>query len=226
MRYELNAKGFVIVPHVLDTRQVSDCREDITSLLDESRPAGVRGLVGKSQAVSALAQSQQIRSLAGVGLGGDVRLVRSIFFNKDADANWQVAWHQDLAIAVREKSEVEGYSNWSIKDGAQHVQPPVAILERMLTIRLHLDDADESNGALWVSPASHRLGRIPAAQAADAAERLGKQLCEVRAGDALLLRPLTLHASRKGASEKPRRVIHLEFADIDLPMPLRWCEEG
>jgi ectoine hydroxylase-related dioxygenase (phytanoyl-CoA dioxygenase family) len=166
-----------------------------------------------------------VSSLVAPVLGPGARLVRSILFSKGEAANWQVAWHQDLAIAVTEKAEVAGYSSWSIKEGVVHVQPPVQILERMLSVRLHLDPADETNGGLWVSPGSHRFGRLSASKAAVAAERNGKHLCAVRAGDALLLRPLILHASRKATSVMPRRVIHLEFAPAGLlPKPLAWAE--
>lgn len=68
------------------------------------------------------------------------------------------------------------------------------------------------------------LGRLPADEAADAAKRLGQHLCTVDAGDVLLFRPLTLHASRKATSNRPRRVIHLEFAGVVLPAPLQWAD--
>jgi ectoine hydroxylase-related dioxygenase (phytanoyl-CoA dioxygenase family) len=132
----------------------------------------------------------------------------------------------DLAIAVQARADVEGFISWTTKEGVQHVQPPVHVLERMLSVRLHLDRADENNGALWLSPGSHRLGRIPAGEAASTADRLGKTLCAVNAGDALLFRPLTLHASRKAVVESPRRVIHLEFANVALPSPLHWAESA
>jgi ectoine hydroxylase-related dioxygenase (phytanoyl-CoA dioxygenase family) len=176
--------------------------------------------------VHRLAQSQAIRSLVEPVLGADARLVRSILFTKSTEANWQVAWHQDLAIAVQQRAEVDGFVSWSMKDGVPHVQPPVHVLERMLSVRLHLDRADENNGALWLSPESHRLGRIPAGEAANVAGRLGKLLCAVNAGDALLFRPLTLHASRKATVDSPRRVIHLEFANVTLPPSLSWAESA
>ena len=94
----------------------------------------------------------------------------------------------------------------------------------MLNVRVHLDAADETNGALLVSPGSHLLGRIPANDAAKTARRLGSHLCEVDAGDVLLFRPLTLHTSRKATAARPRRVIHLEFAGVALPAPLEWAE--
>jgi ectoine hydroxylase-related dioxygenase (phytanoyl-CoA dioxygenase family) len=176
--------------------------------------------------VRRLAESPAVRGLVEPVLGDAARLVRSILFTKGEDANWQVPWHQDLAIAVRERAEVAGYASWSVKDGVPHVQPPIAVLEQMLAVRLHLDAADASNGALWVSPGSHRLGRLAASEAAGAAERLGAQVCAVAAGDALVLRPLLLHASRKVTSARPRRVVHLEFCAAELPAPLAWAEEA
>ena len=219
----IEREGFTIVPGLLDEDSRLALLSEIDGLLSES-PAGVRGLAAKVPSVNTLADSPAIRSLVTPVLGSDAQLVRSILFNKSEDANWQVAWHQDLAIAVAERAEAHGYSSWSVKEGVPHVQPPIVVLERMLSVRLHLDPADETNGALWVSPGSHRLGRLPASEAAAVAERNGKHLCVARAGDALLLRPLILHASRKATSRRPRRVIHLEFAGVSLPKSLTWAE--
>lgn len=220
---QLDRDGFAVVPNVLQPALVAELVTDIEPLLRES-PAGVRALAARAPNVHRLAQSQEVRTLVEPVLGADARLVRSILFTKSTEANWQVAWHQDLSIAVRQRADVEGFVSWSMKDGVQHVQPPAYVFERMLSVRLHLDRADENNGALWLSPGSHRLGRIPAGEAASAADRLGKELCAVNAGDALLFRPLTLHASRKATVDSPRRVIHLEFANVTLPAPLGWAE--
>ena len=215
--------GFAIAPGVLDERTRLDLIRNVEGLLHES-PAGIRGLAAKAPSVAALARSATVRSLVEPVLGSQARLVRSILFNKSLDANWHVAWHQDLTIAVASQEEAEGFSSWSVKEGVVHVQPPVQVLEQMLSIRLHLDPADDTNGALWVSPGSHRLGRLPASEAASVAERNGKHLCVVQAGDALLFRPLILHASRKARSLEPRRVIHLEFTGVSLPKSLAWAE--
>jgi ectoine hydroxylase-related dioxygenase (phytanoyl-CoA dioxygenase family) len=222
---QLDRDGFAIVPGVLQPALVVELATAIEPLLREF-PAGVRALVAKVPSVHRLAQSQEVRKLVEPVLGAEARLVRSILFTKSPEANWQVAWHQDLAIAVQQRADVDGFVSWSMKDGVPHVQPPAHILEGMLSVRLHLDRADENNGALWLSPGSHRLGRIPAGEAASAADRLGKQICTVNAGDALLFRPLTLHASRKVVVENPRRVIHLEFANVTLPAPLSWAESA
>ena len=219
---KLDRDGFATVRDVVSESLRFEILQEIEGSLSPSL-AGVRKLTKRVSSVRRLAESPIIRGLVEPVLGSEAQLVRSILFNKSETANWQVAWHQDLTIAVRERVESEGFVSWSTKDGVPHVQPPVDVLERMLNVRVHLDVADESNGALWVSPGSHRLGRIPAGDAAATAERLGKELCAVNAGDVLLFRPLTLHASRKVVADRPRRVIHLEFAGVSLPAPLDWA---
>lgn len=206
----LERDGFAIVPGVLDEESRVALIRDVDPLLTEL-PAGVRGLVAKVPSVGALAASATVRSLVASVLGSSFKLVRSILFNKSPATNWQVAWHQDLAIAVNSQQKIDGYSSWSVKEGVVHVQPPVDVLEQMLTVRLHLDSADDTNGALWVSPGSHRLGRLRSSDAPGVAEKNGKHLCAVSAGDALLFRPLILHASRKAASTRPRRVLRLRY---------------
>src|SRR5690349_3464988 len=92
--------------------------------------------------VAALAKSEKLLDLVRLHTCGSPLPVRAIWFNKSAAANWLVAWHQDLAIAVRERVDVPGFEAWSVKEGVPHVQPPAEVLQRMLTVRIHLDDAD------------------------------------------------------------------------------------
>lgn len=221
---EIERDGYTIVRGVLKAEMVAELIALLEPIITASPTAGIRGLTQKVPRIRALSESQPIRRLVERILGPQATLVRSVLFNKDQETNWQVAWHQDLSIAVKDKVEMKEYSSWSLKEGMVHVQPPTAVLENMLTVRLHLDAANESNGALWVSPGSHRFGRVPAGEAAAFAEQNGKTLCAVEAGDALLFRPLVLHASRKAMSNKPRRVIHLEFSGVALPEPLAWNE--
>ena len=94
----------------------------------------------------------------------------------------------------------------------------------MLTVRLHLDDADEFNGALRVLPGSHRLGRLSSERIQELRSRQSDFLCAVSAGDALLMRPLLLHASSRSTSARHRRVLHIEYAAFTLPDELNWHE--
>ena len=139
----------------------------------------------------------------------------------------QIGWShgtQDLSLAVRARAQVSGFGPWSTKDGIPHVQPPVELLEQMLTVRLHLDDANDSNGALRVLPGSHRLGRLSAERIQQLRREQCDILCSASAGDGLLMRPLLLHASSRSTSLLHRRVLHVEYAAFTLPDELQWHE--
>ena len=220
----LDKNGFAIVPSVFSESEISELISVVNPMLKNCPAAGIRGISKKLPTIGALSNSPRILKLVTQILGAEARLVRSILFNKSPKVNWKVTWHQDLSIAVAKQENVDGFNAWSIKEGVVHVQPPVSILEKMLTVRIHLDAANESNGALWVSSGSHRFGRIPAAQAASVARKNGEFLCSVQAGDVLLFRPLLLHSSRKVSSSNNRRIIHLEFSSAKLPASLEWNE--
>lgn len=209
--------------------------ELVAGLVDEAERRKLLGAVGAVDvagrrnmlavpAVGALATSQKLLELVRRHTGGAPRPVRAIWFNKSPETNWLVAWHQDLAIAVRERIEAPGFEAWSMKEGVPHVQPPATVLERMLTVRIHLDDADERNGALRVIAGSHQFGRLGVDQVAKLREERSETLCTAAAGDALLMRPLLLHASGRSTNDRPRRVLHLEYAGQSLPGGLKWQE--
>jgi ectoine hydroxylase-related dioxygenase (phytanoyl-CoA dioxygenase family) len=150
--------------------------------------------------------------------------VRALFFDKTPDANWRVAWHQDLTIAVAEKIETLGFEAWSVKEEITHVQPPRRILEGMAVLRLHLDNCASNNGPLKVIPGSHAGGKLDAARIKEwtAGEKIA--MCEVPKGGALLMRPLLLHSSSPSESPLHRRVLHIEYASDELPNGLEWFE--
>src|SRR5205085_1960203 len=106
-----------------------------------------------------LASGCAVRNLVEPILGTRALPVRGLFFDKTEGANWPVPWHQDLSVALAQKVEREGWSNWTLKAGVHHVQPPCGILERMIAVRIHLDDCRFDNGPLRVVPGSHRFGR-------------------------------------------------------------------
>lgn len=218
---EVHSHGFTQVPRVLEA---ADCH----ALLAELGPvsgAGRRGLLGLP-AVARLARSSLLLDLVRPYLPAEPLPVRALYFDKSADANWLVPWHQDLTLAVRHQAEVPGFGPWSVKDGIPHVQAPVPCLEQMLTLRLHLDAADETNGALRVLPRSHALGRLSAEDIRHLRSQQPDYLCTAAAGDALLMRPLLLHASSRSTSDRHRRILHLEFAAFTLPPELAWQDAG
>jgi hypothetical protein len=215
----IEQSGFAIVPQILPPSS----RRTLIELLGPVTGAGRRGLLAMP-AVAQLASSSTILDLIRPHLPSEPRAVRAIYFDKSPDTNWLVAWHQDLTLALRAQADAPGFGSWSIKDGIPHVQPPIELLERMLTIRLHLDDCDETNGALKVLPGSHRFGRLPAERITELRAQHPEVICCASAGDALLMRPLLLHASSRSKSARHRRVLHIEYAAFPLPAGLVWHE--
>jgi ectoine hydroxylase-related dioxygenase (phytanoyl-CoA dioxygenase family) len=106
-----------------------------------------------------------------------------------------------------------------------HVQPPPDVLENMLSVRLHLDACGEENGALRVIPGSHQHGRIPEAEITSVRNAVSEKVCAIGIGGVLLMRPLLLHASSPSRSPEHRRVIHLDFAAVQLPPGMSWFSE-
>jgi hypothetical protein len=228
---EIEQNGFAIRENILSPSEVIHLLEAIAQIDDpgtlqrRNSVYAVRNLLDASPGIRELANSAPIRALVEPILGPEAFAVRGILFDKIADANWKVPWHQDVTIAVQERIETEGFGPWSIKADILHIQPPAHILENMLSVRLHLDPCHANNGALRVIPGSHSRGRIPEDQIPAIREQSQEIVCESGVGGALLMRPLLLHASSPSQLPNHRRVIHLDFAAVTLPNGLRWFPE-
>ncbi|AZA99771.1 phytanoyl-CoA dioxygenase [Chryseobacterium joostei] len=149
-------------------------------------------------------------------------VVKSIYFDKPETSNWYVAYHQDLTISVDKKLELSNFGPWTTKQNQFAVQPPLNILENIYTIRIHLDNTDENNGALKVVPKSHSKG-IYRPETIDWKIE-SEKICNVEKGGVMLMKPLILHGSNRTTNGKKRRVIHIEFSDMELPEVLQWAE--
>ena len=181
MNNEVKQDGFAVVSGIMGTAE----QQELVCTLGPVSGAGRRGLLALP-AVASLARSAWFLDMVRPHLLSEPFPVRAIYFDKSLETNWLVSWHQDLTLALRARAEVSGFGPWSIKDGIPHVQPPVEFLQQMLTVRLHLDDADESNGALRVLPGSHLLGRLSPERIQELRSQQSDVLCAVSAGDALM----------------------------------------
>ena len=229
---EIERDGFAILENAVDSNKLRLLEKELQHLeLDHlasqraGKAFGLRNVTAAVPLTRDLANSDALRSVVHPVLGDTARVVRTIYFDKHKDANWKVAWHQDLTIAVREKVDVEGFRAWSVKAGITHVQPPVAVLEHMLTLRVHLDDTSEGNGALRVLPGTHRHGRLDPDQIQSWKQRQNVVTCSVKRGGVVAMRPLLLHSSLPSLNPTHRRVLHFEYAAIDLPAGLEWFEK-
>lgn len=154
--------------------------------------------------------------------GDDYFVVKSIYFDKPEASNWYVAYHQDLTISVDQKIILEHFGPWSRKQDQFAVQPPLDILENIFTVRIHLDDTDEHNGALKVVPGSHAK-KIYRPETIDWTTET-ETTCHVEKGGIMIMKPLLLHSSGRTTDNRKRRVIHIEFSSKELPEELNWAE--
>lgn len=149
--------------------------------------------------------------------------VRVLAFDKSDATNWSLPWHQDRVIAVASRADLQEFHNWSRKQGIWHCEPPTNFLTDMLFVRVHLDDADESAGAMEIAMGSHAAGLVPADRAETVAGDYPAHLCTARRGDVLILPMLTLHRSRAAERPATRRVLRVDYAASSLPPPLVWA---
>lgn len=220
--------GFAIVQNVAGSATVSMLLDELAAvdgpgaIRRRGSVHAVRNLLEAVPSVRALARSAAMRALVEPVLGAECFAVRGILFDKTPHANWKVAWHQDLTIAVRERREVPGFGPWSEKAGITHVQPSPDVLREMLTVRVHLDPCGTENGPVQVIAGSHLHGRLSPEEIDGWREGKDAVPCTSPAGGALVMRPLLLHASSASTVPDHRRVVHLEFAAGGLPGGLEW----
>ncbi len=215
IRSSLEKDGFCLVKEAFSPRQVRVLSSLFETFGETSRVESC------PPEISTLLRSAGFANLVSELHGRKPYLVRLLTFAKSSKTNWFVPWHQDRTIAVRERSKTPGFDRWTMKNAVPHAEAPVGLLERMLTLRIHLDDTPKDGGALEVLAGSQRLGRLDHGAIADLLGRTKPITCCAKTGDILLMKPLLVHRSKR-TSDQRRRVLHLEFSPDRLPPPLQW----
>ena len=152
--------GYTVVPDALPAEAVAQALADWDAiarahaegaavLAGETGPAyGARNLLDLWPAVVELIRAKPIRDALAAVLGPDAGVVRGLYFDKPPGRSWALPWHKDLSLAVREHRASPLYTKPTVKAGVPHVIAPHAVLDRMLTVRIHLDDMTPANGPL------------------------------------------------------------------------------
>jgi hypothetical protein len=169
-----------------------------------------------------LASDGSIGQFVADRLGLAARPVRALLFDKNPAVNWALSWHQDRTICVRARIDTPGFRAWTRKSGLVHVAPPAALLAKMVTLRLHLDDVPPDNGPLLIAPGSHLLGRVAEAELEAVVARCGTWRCTAERGDIWLYATLIVHASEAPLRPARRRVLQVDYAACELPGRLEW----
>lgn len=137
---------------------------------------------------------------------------RATLFDKSGRANWLVVWHQDTALPLRERIEQPEWGPWSTKAGVLYAHAPAWALEQVVALRVSLDDSLTINGPLRVLPNTHRRGVLSEQEIEQLARGTSAVDCTTTSGGVVAMRPLTLHASSKAVEDRPRRILHIEYA--------------
>ena len=153
-------------------------------------------------------------------LGPKARPVRAVVFDKTAEENWALTWHQDRTIAVQQRSETPGFRNWTVKQGIVHCEPPFALLAGMITVRLHLDPAGLDNAPLKIAPGSHCRGVIAEADIGGAVRACGTVTCTAtRAISGFTRRRSSTHRTQHC---NPAIAESCRSTTVRIACPVRW----
>lgn len=215
--------GFEILNNVVAASDIEFITNEVVSSDIKRRRGGIRNAEKKYHSIQSLVSSKELINKAQGYLSGKPKIVRVIYFDKTQENNWFVTWHQDRTVAVTQRFKLEGWGPWSKKEGIHHVQPPVEILNNMITFRIHLDTANEQNGCLKVIPGSHKHGVLSSDEIHQYCESYDTVYCEVYKGGMLIMRPHLLHSSSKALNPTNRRVVHVEYSGYCLPTGISWA---
>lgn len=230
-RQQLDDLGFTVLNDIFSNAEIDKIISAI-KLADTSKSTfrksgdlfAIRQFLKVIPDVNRLVFTDRVKAIINNILGNNFFVVKSIYFDKPEKSNWFVSYHQDLTISVDKKADIANYGPWTVKQNQFAVQPPLDILNNVFTIRIHLDDTDENNGALKVIPGSHLKGIYRPETIDWTKER--ETICSVPKGGVMLMRPLLLHSSSRTTNNNQRRVIHIELSNTELTPELNWAEKA
>lgn len=227
----LQRDGFCMLREAVDLTLVETLLDACDrSFQDESLPVrarssrghvyAARNLIESIPEVISIWQNECLLKFLRDQLGDDFGLVRVLFFDKPPERTWTLPWHKDTSIAVQGNQLAStSFSRPTTKVGVPHVIACDRVLQRMLTLRIHLDSVTDENGPLRVIPESH-ISSDSIGLGVESAVAI-----HASAGDVLAMRPLLSHCSGPSAPDtcRHRRILHLEFAaDHELPDGYGW----
>ncbi len=94
----------------------------------------------------------------------------------------------------------------------------------MVSLRIHFDHCSAENGAIKFIAGSHATGILDQKEVARWRDNSESVQCSAERGDIIIMRPLILHSSSVSKNPTHRRVLHIEYAGVDLPKGMAWAE--
>ena len=229
--WNLDRDGFCLLHHAVDAVTIQRLLSVLDSAFEDDSQSvrarssrghiyAARNLIESIPEVTTVWQVDPMLSLLHDQIGDGYGLVRALFFDKPPERTWNLPWHKDTSIAVKEHRAMSpSLTRPTVKAGVPHVIASDAILRQILTLRIHLDEVTDENGPLRVIPGSH-VSSDSDGIGVDRAVTIHAKI-----GDVLAMRPLISHASGSSApnTQRHRRILHLEFAASKiLPDGYQW----
>lgn len=204
-------RGFSVHPQVFAVEEMRQLGVELERAALARSRAGARHVLSVP-AVRVLADDPRLHHLAQPYVGAAATPFRATLFDKSPASNWLVAWHQDLSLPVMARTDDPEWGPWSTKAGQLYAIAPGAALEQVVALRVHLDDSTLANGPLRVLPSTHDRGVLHDIEVQRLARTIAPVDCICACGGVIAMRPLVIHASSKATGERPRRVLHIEYA--------------
>lgn len=171
---------------------------------------GARGILTARPELRQQLREAGLDTLAESALRAAAFPIDAVFFDKHSDANWAVPAHQDVVVPVPSAAQGGVVRNVRARNGVRYGEPADEVLQELVALRVHFDDAGAATGGLAIVVGSHRerladveLRKLPA-------ESFRAYDC--RTGDVLLMKPLVVHRSGRSRSPVGRRVLHVLYA--------------
>lgn len=210
-RDDIENLGFAVLPETLRDHEVASALTEFSRCSLPRGKAGIRHMLSDKIAAS-LAHDPRLMTIARGVLGREAIPFHATLFDKSPNANWLVVWHQDTALPLQEENDSPGWGPWSLKQGVIYAHAPASALEKVLALRIHLDDSTLENGPLRILPGTHQMGVLTDPSIEQLSARIAAKDCVVPRGGILAMKPLAVHSSSKSQTLKPRRVLHIEYA--------------
>jgi ectoine hydroxylase-related dioxygenase (phytanoyl-CoA dioxygenase family) len=188
----LHRHGYEIAKLVLTD---GACERIIEALPEvEAKRGGVRDLLSYPAVARLVRDERFAQTVASIA---EPRLVpvKATLFDKTPRANWRVQWHQDRVLTI---------------DG-KRTELETEVLERMVAVRVHLDECGSDDGPLRVIAGSHRKGKLSDDALLQLVTTSAQTELTLPRGAILFMRPLLVHASSAAIAASHRRVLHIEL---------------
>lgn len=209
---DIDSLGFRIHEAIFSRSEMALFLRGLDELNMSRTKAGARHLL-RFPLVRSLANDSRLLRIAAEHFRREPFAFRATLFAKSPTANWLVVWHQDTALPLKSRVDSGEWGPWSAKAGILYAHAPAWALERVIALRVHLDDSTPGNGPLRVIPRSHLEGVLSDQVMQNKARCSPEVECLGAAGSVVSMRPLIVHASSKSTGSAPRRILHIEYAE-------------